>query len=158
MTDRIVVNTGPILALSKMQAFDLIGRLPFEFVSPSDVEREILIGNQKGYDIEMPAWVRITELRSKISPLGIASLDLGEASVIQLALESNIDLVCIDELKGRRAAFAVGLRVTGSLGLLGRAKKLGLIDDVRPFIQRAMSAGIFYDQNLIETFLRSLGE
>jgi hypothetical protein len=33
----------------------------------------------------------------------------------------------IDERKGRRAAQAVGLQVTGTLGLLGRAKSLGRV-------------------------------
>lgn len=34
MTEKIVVNTSPILALSKMWAFEAIGKLPFEFVCP----------------------------------------------------------------------------------------------------------------------------
>jgi predicted nucleic acid-binding protein len=106
----------------------------------------------------LPSWVKVIELSSTVSPLALASLDLGEAAVIQLALENNIDLVCIDELKGRSAARAVGLNVVGSLGLLGRAKRLGLTASVRPFIQRAVASGIFYDQGLIESFLRSLGE
>jgi predicted nucleic acid-binding protein len=55
--------------------------------------------------------------------MGIARAELGagEAAVIQLALEQGIAVVAIDERKGRRAALSVGLRVTGSLGLLGRA-------------------------------------
>ena len=40
-------------------------------------------------------------------------------------LEQAIRDVCIDEWRGRRAAAAIGLQVTGSLGLLGRAKSLG---------------------------------
>jgi hypothetical protein len=41
---------------------------------------------------------------------------------------------------------------------MGRAKKLSIIKEVRPFIAKAQSAGIFYDEKLIEVFLRSLGE
>lgn len=52
----------------------------------------------------------------------LTNLDLGEAAVIQLALEQNIDWVCIDDLKGRRAAHAAGLHFTGSLGLPATAK------------------------------------
>ncbi len=94
-------------------------------------------------------------LSSAISPLAVASLDVGEAAVIQLAIKQNIKTVCIDERTGRRAALAVGLKVVGSLGLLGKAKTLGLISEVRPFIEKAKSGGIFYDDNLIESFLRS---
>jgi len=55
------------------------------------------------------------------APLATHALDAGEAAVIQLALERGIATVCIDEWRGRRAARACGLAVTGSLGLLVRA-------------------------------------
>ncbi len=158
MIERIVTNTSPLLAISKMQAFEVIGKLPFEFVCPLEVKREILIGAKQGYTVEIPAWLNVHSLNSAVSPLAVAALDAGEAAVIQLALEQNIKLVCIDELKGRRAALAVGLQVVGSLGLLGRAKTLGLISSARPFIEKAKSAGIYYDDDLIENFLNSLGE
>ena len=90
--------------------------------------------------------------------MAIASLDVGEAAVIQLALEQNIETVCIDELKGRRAALAVGLKIVGSLGLLGKAKTLGLLTEIKPYIEKAKLGGIFYDDNLIGNFLKSIGE
>lgn len=158
MIERIVTNTSPLLAIAKMRAFEVIGKLPFEFVCPSEVEREILIGAKQGYTVEIPAWLTVLSLNSALSPLAVAALDAGEAAVIGLALEQNIKLVCIDERTGRRAALAVGLRVVGSLGLLGKAKTLGLIANARPFIEKAKSEGIYYDNDLIENFLISLGE
>ena len=158
MIERIVSNTSPLLSLTKMNALELIGHLPFEFVCPTEVEEEILIGANQGYETVIPAWLKVLPLRNPLAPLAVASLDTGEAAVIQLALEQNISLVCIDELKGRRAALAVGLKVVGSLGLIGKAKTLGLISTTRPFIEKAKNAGIFYDDQLIETFLKSIGE
>lgn len=158
MIKRIVTNTSPLLALAKMQAFDIIGKLPFEFVCPSEVEAEILVGAKQGYETEIPNWLQIMNLQSNLSPLAIASLDVGEAAVIQLALEQNIETVCIDEIKGRRAALAVGLKVVGSLGLLGKAKTFGLITEIKPYIEKAKLGGIFYDDNLIGNFLKSIGE
>lgn len=70
-------------------------------------------------------------LAEPLSPLALAALDEGEASVIQLALEQSIPRVCIDEIKGRRAAAATGLAMLGSLGLIGKAKSLGLIAKAR---------------------------
>jgi predicted nucleic acid-binding protein len=158
MTEKIVVNTNPMLSLGKMQALEIVGKLPFEFVSPTEVETEILVGANQGYDVQIPEWLKILRLQNPLSPLAIASLDVGEAAVIQLALEQNIGLVCIDELKGRRAASAVGLKIIGSLGLIGKAKTLGFIPEISPFIQKAKSAGIYYDDILIKTFLKSFGE
>ena len=158
MIERIVTNTSPLLALTKMQILDTIGKLPFDFVCPAEVETEILIGANYGYEAKIPAWLNVLSMNSALSPLAVASLDVGEAAVIQLALEQNIKLVCIDERTGRHAALAVGLKVVGSLGLLGKAKTLGLIDEAKPFIEKAKIAGIYYDENLIENFLLSLGE
>ena len=158
MIERIVCNTSPLLALTKMQTLDAVGKLPYQFICPAEVEAEILAGANQGYQIDIPAWLIVVPLANPLSPLAIAALDAGEAAVIQLALEQNIRMVCIDELKGRRAALAVGLKVVGSLGLLGRAKNLGLIAEARPFIERARLAGIYYDENLIKNFLNSLGE
>jgi uncharacterized protein len=158
MIEKIVVNTSPLLSLTKMQALDMVGKLPFEFISPREIETEILAGANQGYDVQIADWLKIVPLKNPLAPLAIAALDTGEAAVIQLALENNVSLVCIDELKGRRAALAVGLKVVGSLGLLGKAKMLGLITQIKPFIDKARNAGIYYDDNLIETFLKSFGE
>ena len=158
MNEKIVINTSPLLALGKMQAFDVIAALPFEFLCPSEVAAEIQAGNNQGYDVEVPAFITILSLQNPLSPLAVASLDASEAAVIQLALENNIAQVCIDELKGRRAALAVGLQVVGSLGLIGKAKALKLIPAVRPLIEKAKDTGIYYDEKLIEIFLKNLGE
>ena len=74
------------------------------------------------------------------------------------SLWSAIDTVCIDEWRGRRAATAAGLRVTGSLGLLGRAKRLGLIETVRPWLMKLDAAGIHYHPDLVARFLTAIGE
>jgi len=105
-----------------------------------------------------PTWLRVEPLSSPLSPLILASLDSGEAAVIQLALEQNIVRVCLDELKGRRAAAAAGLQVIGSLGMIIRAKTLGLIPEARLLIEKAMSEGVFYHPNLVQQVLNALGE
>lgn len=161
MTERVVTNTSPLIAFSKMQCFDVIGKLPFEFFCPEEVQTEILDGAKQRYDVEIPNWLKVMRLQSNLSRVAVASLDVGEAAVIQLAIEQDIKIVCIDERSGRRAALAalaVGLKVVGSLGLLGKAKTLGLVSEVKPFVEKAKTGGIYYDNTLIELFLKSIGE
>lgn len=93
-----------------------------------------------------------------LSPLSVSSLDKGEASVIQIALEIDADMVCIDEWKGRRAAMASGLKVIGALGLLAKAKKLEIITALKPFAEKAVSAGIRYDFQLINEVINAVDE
>jgi predicted nucleic acid-binding protein len=158
MVESIVINTSPLIALGQMQLFDVAAQMPFRFVCPSEVAAEIASGQAKGYAVSLPKWLEVLSLDAPLSPLAAATLDAGEAAVIQLALEQNIKIVCIDDLKGRRAAVAVGLQVVGSLGLIGKAKTLGLINSARPYIEQARSAGIYYHLKLVEAFLESLDE
>lgn len=158
MPNRIVINTSPMIALGKMDAFDVIVQLPFEFLCPQQVKIEIETGAAKGYAVKVPDWIRVLPLAAPLSPLILAGLDRGEAEVIQLALEQGIGLVCIDERKGRQAAVAAGLQVVGSLGLLAKAKILGLIPAARPFIEKAMRGGIFYQSALVAHLLAALKE
>ncbi len=158
MNERIVINAGPLIALGKMRAFEIIVRLPFEFLCPREVQMEIQAGVERGYPVSMPEWIAIADLTSIPSAPLFSNLDSGEAAVIQIALENNISTVCLDESKGRRIAAEFGLRVVGSLGLLGKAKTLGLINAVRPYVGKAQSKGIFYDPKLVEHFLTSMSE
>ena len=158
MHSRIVINTGPLITLARIDALDLPGRLPLEFICPSEVRTELDEGLRAGHPDVRPDWLRTVSLNTPLSPLAAFTLDSGESAVIQLALEQKIAWVCIDEWKGRRAALAAGLRVTGVLGLLGQAKKHGIVSAVRPFIQKAHAAGIRYDAVLVARFLDAVGE
>jgi predicted nucleic acid-binding protein len=66
-----------------------------------------------------------------------------------LALENNIRHVCIDDLRGRRLEKAVGLEVIGVLGLLGKAKRRGLIPAIAPCIEKLVAAGAHYSPELV---------
>lgn len=157
--ETVVVNTGPLIALGRVHALDVVGQLPVRFVAPRQVADEIEVGARAGYPVILPSWLVVHAVTTN-SGVALAQhvLDAGEAAVIQLAVERGIQDVCIDEWRGRRAAASVGLRVTGSLGLLGRAKRLGLIPQVHPWIQKLTSAGVHYHPDLLRRFLSSMGE
>ncbi|MFH1112938.1 MAG: DUF3368 domain-containing protein [Pseudomonadota bacterium] len=158
MVEHIVINTGPLITLARIEALDVAGRLPFNFVCPEDVRLELDEGEAAGHPGISPTWLKVCPLREPISPIGLSALDRGEAAVIQLALERSVPVVCIDERKGRRAALAVGLTVVGVLGLLGKAKLMGLIPAVRPLIEKALQNGIRYDPQLIKRVMEGIGE
>ncbi len=158
MRERIVMNTGPLIALGKMQAFDVAGQLSCEFCCPPQVEAELLSGLAIGHSVIRPSWITVIPLQATLTPFASIALDDGEAAVIQLALEQQINRVCIDETKGSRAALSVGLQVVGSLGVLGKAKSEGLISAVSPFVALAQQSGLYYDAKLLASFLQGMGE
>jgi predicted nucleic acid-binding protein len=156
--ERVVINTGPLIAIARAGVVDELGKLNIEFISPLEVQQELIRGRAMGHRIIDIPWVRWTKLKQPPSPIVVASLDEGEAAVLQLALDEGVRVVCIDERKGRRQAMAVGLTVTGTLGLLIKAKTNGALDAVRPCIERMTQQGIYFDPQLVRRVLTELGE
>jgi predicted nucleic acid-binding protein len=158
VADEVVINTGPLLALERCGALDVIARLPLAFVSTREVHDELTAGAEAGHAVIVPECVHFHALSDPIDAMLLVELDLGEASVIALAQARGTTNVCIDERKGRLVASALGLSVVGTLGLLGRAKKLGLISEVRPYIARLQASPSWFNRSLLARFLAELGE
>jgi predicted nucleic acid-binding protein len=158
MTERIVINTGPLIVLARIEALEVIGQLPFQFICPDAVRLELDKGESAGHPRIAPAWLQVVPLATAPSPIILAALDLGEAAVIHLALEQKVNIVCIDEWKGRRAALASGLKVTGVLGLLAVAKRVGIIQEMRSLVEKALRSGVRYHPDLVRRVLEVVGE
>ena len=58
-------------------------------------------------------------------------LDPGEAEAIALALQKRADWLLLDERDARRVAKSLGLKVTGVLGILLRARLDGQLPSLR---------------------------
>ena len=89
MAEGIVINTGPLIALARMQALDVVGMLPFEFICPPEVRAELDEGAAKGYQAIEPTWLTVVALSSALSPISATALDAGEAAVVQLAIDQG---------------------------------------------------------------------
>lgn len=156
--ERVVIDSGPLIALARMQALEVVGALPLEVICPVEVRVELDAGAAAGYPNVEPQWLKVVELRAPLDPVAVASIDIAEAAVIQLALEQGIKRVCIDETRGRRFACSVGLGVTGSLGLLLLAKLHGALPSLAPVVRRGQHAGVWYDEDLVRRVLAEAGE
>ncbi len=106
--DRIVINTSPLITLvAALGDLTVLRSLYTEVLVPLEVCQEITAGGRDGFavaEFEAANWLLKQDNYLNISPFLLNSLDLGEAAVIQLALESDIQTVCIDEAVGRRIA------------------------------------------------------
>lgn len=74
-----------------------------------------------------------------------------------LALELSATLV-VDDGLARAAAVPMGLKITGTLGVLRRAKEWGLIAAVRPVVDRMSANGLHVSDTLVGSFLKAIGE
>jgi uncharacterized protein len=153
----VVINTGPLIALTHGGALSALGATPYKFITTRTVVRELQTGVERGNPAVPLDGIELAEDPAASPPLAV-DLDAGEASVIQLALERGIRLVCIDEKLGRRQAEALGLRVFGALGILRKAKQLGHLAEIRPIIDKMRAAGVWYDQRLVDRVCAEVGE
>lgn len=74
-----------------------------------------------------PEWLVVRSPSNLVTGLSV-NLGDGELEAISLARELHADLVLIDERDGTESAESLGLAVTGTLGILGRAAARGMID------------------------------
>jgi len=161
-TEEIVINTGPLLAIiAGIGDLTFLEQLYKRILVPFEVCREIEAGGSSGFGVTEFRSAGFLEKRStliKITPFLQNALDLGEASVIQLALDENIQTVCIDETVGRRIARLNGLNLTGSIGVLIRAKQDGFDFSMREAIRRMESHCIHLSQKVVDFALEQVKE
>jgi len=94
----------------------------------------------KEYNDSIPDWISVINPKTNVHNELAGYLDLGEASSIALAYEHEGSLIIIDEIKGRKAARELAMKVTGSLGILIAAKRNGYLEVVKPVIDDMISA------------------
>ncbi len=157
--DSIVVNTSPLIAIMVgCGNWEVLERIDAHIVVPRVVVEELRSGpnGAPGRDDLLPANVEIADSVDVPVNLGIL-LDIGEASVIAIALKRGSCTVCIDELAGRRVARVSGLHVTGSLGLLVRAHQLGYSVDFPRVLKRMRTGGVWYSDKVLDEVTRIAG-
>jgi predicted nucleic acid-binding protein len=141
----IVINTGSIIALvTATGSLEWLPSLYRKILIPFEVLQEIEAGGQGNPEIHALNLIEnratIGQAESEIPTALLRDLDIGEASVIYNTTLNRIDTVAIDEKAGRRLARIHGLRVTGSLGILLKAKKQNKIPSLS---DRAIKLGKF---------------
>ncbi len=162
MPKELVINTTPLISLlAGLGDLDILRFLYSKVHVPFEVCQEVLAGGKNNFEVSafiQNNWLVKHTQPITISPLLRNSLDLGEASVIELALQKNISLVCIDEAAGRRVARLSGLELTGTVGVLVRAKQKGYPLLVNETLKSMRSQGIWLSDRLVELALKQSGE
>jgi predicted nucleic acid-binding protein len=157
----LVVNTSPLLALAAAGHLDVLRERFARVIVPYEVAQEIEAGGRTQFareEFRAASWLDKRSASIPVSPLLQSTLDPGEAAVVALATTEQIPMVAIDETVGRRIARLHGLTVTGSLGILIRAKQEGAQIELRTAIGRMRQQGIWLSEALERECLRIAGE
>ncbi len=157
---KIISNTTPIITLLTISKLELLKELYGKLIIPQGVFEEIEEGKNKDYytDLSLIDWIEIKTISYREPLRYISDLDKGEAEVIVLANEVKADLVIIDEKLGREYATHFNLKLTGTIGVLLKAKELGLINKIKPLLQTMKENGIWLNQKFINKVLEIANE
>ncbi len=157
----VIVNTTPIIALTLAGQLDLMRQLYTRVLIPPTVRAEIVAGGTRQVGVtefEAASWIDTTPLQDPRRADLLSDLDRGEAEVLALAQERQAGLVIVDERLARRHARRLGLPLTGTLGVLLRAKEQELVTSVGPLIETIRRGGIRLGDSLVEEVLKLAGE
>jgi predicted nucleic acid-binding protein len=158
----LIADSGPLIALAKLDLLALPSRLFTRAVLPSTVFAECLAQARRPDAQAIRTAVEMGQLNVADDvawPEGIAAprLDAGETAALALALRLQARLL-VDELRGRRAARRLGVPVVGVCGLLLLAKRQGYIDTVAVLVDRLCAEGYFIAPDLRAAVLAAAGE
>lgn len=134
-----IADTSPLQYLHQSGLLELLPALYGQVTVPKAVAAELEAGRSRGVDLPEPealSWASIRAPREQaLLPL-VTELGAGEREAPALALEQSGSVIIIDDGLARRYARLLGLRMTGTLGVLLKAKGVGLLAEVAPSIER----------------------
>ncbi len=122
---KVVSNTTPLIALADIGQLELLHKLYDEVLVPEAVFNEV--ESEPARTIVLNAeWIkRIKVHHPDRKSLFSSRLHAGEVEAIILAEEENADLLLMDDNAAKKTAKYLGFQVTGSLGVLVKAKQNG---------------------------------
>lgn len=129
MPKTIISDTSCFIILSKIEALDLLQKIYGQIITTSDIAEE--------FGEILPEWVIIKNAsdtyKQKILEL---QLDKGESSAIALAIEMPESILILDDFKARKIAQQLGLTITGTIGVIVKAKLTGKIPSIKPYLDK----------------------
>jgi predicted nucleic acid-binding protein len=138
-----VVDTSCLILLTKIEQLSLLHQL-FGTITRTIADE---------YRHSLPNWIQVINPKDDSLKIFRVFLDSGEASAIALTMETPSSLLIIDEVKGRKVAKEIGLKFTGTLGVLQLASKKGLIPNMSEIVEKIKKTDFRVSDDLLKSLL-----
>lgn len=158
---KVVVNSTPLIVLCGIGKLELLRELYQEIFIPAAVYQEVTAVRDSAclQIMTQKSWIHVEKIQNETErKMYKAKLHAGEVEVMILAQEQKADLVIIDDNAAKKTAKYLGLTVTGSLGVLLKAKQEGFIKQIHPLLSEMKKNGFYIDLKLEAMVLRYAGE
>jgi len=156
---KVVVNTTPLIALSEIGKLSLLKDLYGEVYIPKAVLNEV---ESEPAFTEVRAssdWIHVVDVKDDSQKkLFQTRLHAGEVEVMLYAIESQADLVILDDKLARRTAKYMGLTISGTVGMLVKAKERGFLKEVKPVLESLIQNGLFVSPEVRQMVLHEADE
>jgi predicted nucleic acid-binding protein len=149
MTDLIIADSTCLIGLERIDKIDLLPQMYSQVIIPPQVQKEFGLSF---------AWL-IVKNPQNIGMVNSLKLmvDDGESEAIALAYELGYRLV-VDDKQARNIAKRLDIEIIGTVGILVKAKQLGLIDRLLTILEALENKGFYLSQSLKTEALILVGE
>lgn len=151
MLKAVISDASCLIILSKINELRLLNLVIGSIITTPEIALEVCF--------DLPDWVEI------VSPVNLqpltempSSIDRGEATAIALALEHPEATLIIDDLTARNHAVRLGLHVTGTIGVIIKAKRDNHIPAIRPLIEKIRQTNFRFSETVERNAYRLAGE
>ena len=160
----IISDTTPIISLIKINRLDLLEKLFEEVLIPEAVYRELttnaLFENEANI-VKTSSFLKTSSVQNRKSLQllqAVSGLDDGESEAIILADELKSDVLIMDERKGRKVAEKLGIKITGTVGVLLQSYSENMIssDEIKTYLDQLKNSNIRLSESLIQKALEML--
>lgn len=157
---KIVVNSTPLIIFGKIDELEILKNLYGEIIIPQAVFEEVTSKNDFAKEkILNSSWIKILEVQDKTNrKIYQAKLHDGEVEVMMLAKEISADLLIIDDNAAKKTAKFLEFKVTGTLGILLKAKSEKIISEVKPILEKMLEKNFYISEEVIKLVLKTAGE
>ena len=129
MPKTIISDTSCFIIFTNIGEFELLHKVYGEIITTIDIATE--------FGENLPEWVKIVAVEDRYrQQLLEMQIDKGESSAIALALEIPDSTLIIDDYKARKIAIKLGLTITGTIGVIIKAKLKGVIPSIKPLLEK----------------------
>lgn len=144
----VISDTSSLILFHKIGELELLRKIYSIITTTPEVAEE--------FGEILPSWILIEAVKDKkYQDFLETQVDKGEASTIALAKEMDESpLLLLDDLKARKLAIKLNLKFTGTLGVIHKAKQMGVIPQVKPLIDKLQSTNFRISENIVNELLR----
>jgi predicted nucleic acid-binding protein len=157
----IIADSSPLIGLARIGQLGLLPQLANQIIVPRTVHAEVTaarVAAPGAAEVAAQTWLQVRDADPAVVAPLLILVGKGEAEAIALAQRNPSALLLIDDRRARKLAERLGLPRMGSVALLGRAKREGLIPKLKPALDALVANGIFIRQELIAAALKEAGE